>query len=107
MDALFDYTGLAKNAGVSPEQLAELESHIRRDYGSDEMMVELRMLRTLRAVRDGVVSVAAAIAEFGGSSTPRRPKRSVRAEDRLKCDAPLDIRYHSSRYSKPSETPLM
>jgi len=72
MDALFDYQKLAEDAGVSPKQLEELESLVRRDYGSDEMMVELRMLRTLRAVRDGAVSIDSAIAEFGGRSTPLR-----------------------------------
>jgi hypothetical protein len=75
MDALFDYQKLARAAGVSAKKLEQLESVVRRDYGSDEMMVELRMLRTLRAVRDGAVSIDDAIAEFGGRSTPRRGAR--------------------------------
>jgi hypothetical protein len=72
MGALFDYQKLAEDVGVSPKQLEQLESLVRRDYGSDEMMIELRMLRTLRAIREGALSIAAAIAEFGDRSRPLR-----------------------------------
>lgn len=72
MQALFDYRTLAGEAGVSTEQLAELERLVRQDYGSDEMMIELRLLRTVRAIRDGAVTVDEAIAEFARHSSPLR-----------------------------------
>jgi hypothetical protein len=72
MDALFDVSKAAEQAGVSPAQLAVLEESIRRQYGSDEMMRELRLLRTLRAIQDGAVSADDAIAEFATDAPPTR-----------------------------------
>ena len=65
MAALFDYHPLARRLGLPPEPLAELEANVRRQYGSDEMMAELRMVRTLRAIEAGGLSLKEAIAEFG------------------------------------------
>jgi hypothetical protein len=64
MYTFYDLTDLATRAGVSDAQLRELEGCVREQYGSDEMMIELRLLRTLRAIRDGAVSVADAIREL-------------------------------------------
>jgi len=77
MDALFDYHKLAEDVGVSPKQLEQLEALVRRDYGSDEMMVELRILRTLTAIRDGAVSFDEARQEFQG------PKNVYRLDEYL------------------------
>lgn len=72
MNGLFDFSELAEKAGLSPGQLQELESSIRRQYGSDEMMCQLRLLRTLRAIAERAVSVEDAIAEFADRpSAPR------------------------------------
>ena len=64
MNALFDIDKAARDAGVTDAQLTALEESIRRQYGSDEMMRELRLLRTLRAIQDGAASVEEALAEF-------------------------------------------
>lgn len=56
---------LARQFGVPVEKVAALEAVIRPHYPGDEMMIELRLVRTLSAVRDGAVSIDAAIAEFG------------------------------------------
>ena len=64
MGAMFDYSKSAGAAGVSPEQLEQLERCIRQQYGSDEMLIELRMLRTLRAVQEGAVSIDDAIRDL-------------------------------------------
>ena len=72
MQTLFDYAKLAGEAGVSADQLAELERLVRQDYGSDEMMIELRLLRTIQAIRDGVLSVDEALAELSAQSPPLR-----------------------------------
>jgi hypothetical protein len=72
MGVLFDVSRAAEQAGVSSAQLAALEENIRRQYGSDEMMCELRLLRTLRVIRDGAVSVEDAVAEFATDAPPTR-----------------------------------
>ena len=53
----FDYVSVADEAGIAPEQLAALEERARPDYPGDQMMFELRMLRTCNAIRRGKVSV--------------------------------------------------
>jgi DNA-directed RNA polymerase specialized sigma subunit len=64
MDALYDLPQIATQAGVSATQFRELEVCVRAQYSSDEMMIELRLLRTLRAIGDGTVSAGDAIREF-------------------------------------------
>jgi hypothetical protein len=66
MSTLFDYRTLAGQLRIGAEELAELEECVRTQYGPDEMMVELRILRTLEAVKEGALSLAEAIAEFRG-----------------------------------------
>ena len=65
MSALFDYRTLAARLGIPTEGLAELEALVRKQYGRDEMLAELRMLRTLRAIEAGALSLPEAIGEFG------------------------------------------
>ena len=65
MTAIFDYRALADRLGFSPGDLRELEACIRRQYGSDEMMFELRMVRTLLAIEEGAVTLADAVRELG------------------------------------------
>ncbi len=64
MDALYNLPEIATQAGVSAAQLRELEGCVRAQYAFDEMMIELRLLRTLRAIGDGAVSAGDAIREF-------------------------------------------
>lgn len=61
----FDYTHLAQEAGVSDADLARLKQAIRADYPGDDMLYELRLLRTCRAIRDGHSTVAEALRDFG------------------------------------------
>jgi RNA polymerase sigma factor (sigma-70 family) len=67
MSTLFDAEKEAHRAGVSVAQLRELEGYVRQQYGSDEMLAELRVLRTLRAIERGAISAASAIQEFRDS----------------------------------------
>ena len=64
MPELFNYRQLAEHLGIPAEELARLEACVRPQYGSDEMMVELRMIRTLRAIEEGAVTLSEAIAEL-------------------------------------------
>ena len=73
MQPLFDYPTLAANLNIPQERLHELESCVRRQYGSDEMMIELRLLRTLKAVQEGALTLDEAIAEFRGQGAAPSP----------------------------------
>lgn len=66
MSTLFDYRELAKRLGIAGDELGELEACVRAQYDPDEMMVELRMLRTLQAIEEGALTLAEAVAEFRG-----------------------------------------
>ena len=72
MYAYFDLATLAAAIGVSGAHLRELETCIREQYGSDEMLIELRLLRTLHAIGEGGVSEADAIRELGEAGTGGR-----------------------------------
>ena len=61
----FDYSTAAKAGGLSAGDLKRLEACIRKQHVSDDMLFELRMLRTVRAIVDGGVTVDGAIEEFG------------------------------------------
>jgi len=60
----FDHRPLARRLRLPDDQLAELEDIVRRLYHGDEMMVELRMLRTVMAIERGGVTLPQVIAEF-------------------------------------------
>ena len=57
----FDYERVAREAGITPDELAQLEAATRLDYPGDQMLFELRMLRTCKAIRDGYCTVAQAL----------------------------------------------
>jgi hypothetical protein len=52
----FDYLSVARQAGISESELIAIEQLTRADYGSDDMLFELRMLRTCNAILGGKVS---------------------------------------------------
>ena len=66
MREFFDYETLAERLGIAADQLGDLEGIVRRQYGRDQMLFELRMLRTLRAVEAGKTTLEAAVAELEG-----------------------------------------
>ena len=53
----FNFTSVAKEAGISPDKLCELCAVIRRDFPADDMLYELHVLRTCMAVRDGLIGL--------------------------------------------------
>ena len=61
----FDYRPLAAELHLTREQLQSLELSVKHDYPKDEMMQELRMLRTLRAIRDGRQTLEGVLMEAG------------------------------------------
>ena len=62
MSEYFDYEKVAREAGISPEDLEKLRHQAMDDYRGDMMMAELRLLRTCRAIRRGRCTVAEALA---------------------------------------------
>jgi len=61
MPAFFDYQTVAAEAGVSGGDLEALSQRVRADHRHDEMMFELRMLRTCTAIRDGKCTLGEAL----------------------------------------------
>ena len=49
----FDYEPIARQAGISPEQLRQLEAMFLADYPDDAMLRELHILRACNAVKSG------------------------------------------------------
>ena len=61
MSEYFDYESVATEAEISPDHLKTLRRHAEEDYPGDLMMVELRLLRTCSAVKDGRCTVNEAL----------------------------------------------
>lgn len=64
MNNYFDYQKLVDELNINPQQLKELEQLVREDYQGDEMMFELRMLRTLSAIKEGALDIKEALSSF-------------------------------------------
>ena len=64
MSSLFDYHSLAERLRIPAGQLDALERSVRAQYGCDDMMFELRMVRTLRAIEDGATTLEDALVEY-------------------------------------------
>ena len=61
---MFDYEAVAKEAGIPDDKIAALADEVRLDYPGDEMLFELRMLRTCSSIREGRATVETAIEGF-------------------------------------------
>ena len=59
----FDYEPVAKEAGLSREQLRRLEEVVGRDYPDDLMLFELHVLRACNAIRDRRITFEKAVSE--------------------------------------------
>jgi len=53
----FDYTTVAKEAGITDRDLSLIEELMRSEFPHDEMMRDLHILRACMAVRDGRITV--------------------------------------------------
>ncbi len=58
----FDYHAAAREAGVSPSQLDRLCEEIRQEFPNDDMQFELHVLRACMAIKDGKITIQAALA---------------------------------------------
>lgn len=53
---MFDLEELKRRSGLSAEQLVQLEAQIRQEFGGDELLAELHLVRVLEALRRGWIS---------------------------------------------------
>ena len=53
----FDYNKIAREAGISDEDLSAIRDAMRREFPTDDMMWELHILRACMAIRDGHLTV--------------------------------------------------
>lgn len=72
MSKFFDYERVAAEAGISPADLDALRRRVQADYANDEMMCELRLLRTCHAIAAGKCTVADALKSEERVPTPAR-----------------------------------
>ena len=57
----FNYEGVAREANIPPEKLAELSKIMRAEFPHDDMMYELHILRACMAIRDGKITLDEAL----------------------------------------------
>ena len=57
----FNYEKVAKEAGVTTTQLREIKRIMRAEFPHDQMMYELHVLRVVRAIRAGRITVEQAL----------------------------------------------
>lgn len=55
--SIFDFSAVAQEAGITPEQLQTLCDSVRREFPKDDMMYELHVLRACMAIRDGRITL--------------------------------------------------
>jgi hypothetical protein len=71
----FAFENVAREAAIPDDRLQQLCQGTRREFPHDDMMYELHVLRACMAVRDGLISVEAALA-VGSGSKERSPRRT-------------------------------
>lgn len=64
MSTLFAFETAGQRLGLPADGLRALADAVRECYAGDEMLVELRMLRTLCAIEEGAITLDQATAEF-------------------------------------------
>jgi len=60
---VFNLEEAKKESGLSAPELAQLEERVRREFEGDEMMFELHLIRVLKALKEGWVTLEEALSE--------------------------------------------
>jgi hypothetical protein len=58
---MFDLEKIKRESGLSTAELARLEEQIRREFEGDEMMFELHLIRAIKAIKEGRVTLEEAL----------------------------------------------
>ncbi len=66
----YDYERIAREAGISADDLERLCRLIRLDFPHDDMMYELHVMRACKIVRDGPYTMEQIVADLTPASTP-------------------------------------
>lgn len=61
MPRFFDYERVAREAGIADDDLNRLRESVRADHPNDDMLYELRLLRTCKAIKRGRCTIAEAL----------------------------------------------
>lgn len=60
---MFDLKKIKRESGLTPDDLARLEAKVKEEFPGDELMFELHFLRTLKALKEGWVTLEEALKE--------------------------------------------
>jgi len=60
---MFDLESLKRESGLSSEEISRLEDRVREEFKGDNMMFELHLLRILKALKEGWITLEEAMSE--------------------------------------------
>lgn len=60
---MFDLEQLKKTSGLAPDVFALVERIVRADFGDDQMMFELHLVRILQSLQRGEITLAQILPE--------------------------------------------
>jgi len=60
---IFNLEETKRESGLSASELAQLEESVRAEFQNDEMMFELHLVRALKALKEGWVTLEEALSE--------------------------------------------
>ncbi len=63
---MFDLEKIKRESGLKTDDLARIEVKIKEEFPEDELMFELHFLRTLKAIKEGWVTLEEAVQESVG-----------------------------------------
>ncbi len=66
----FDYQGVAREAGISADDLERLCRLIRQEFPGDDMLFELHVMRACKIVKDGPYPMDQIVADLAPASAP-------------------------------------
>ncbi len=64
----FDYQGVAREAGISAEDLERLCRLIRQEFPGDDMLFELHVMRACKIIKDGPYTMDQIVADLTPAS---------------------------------------
>ena len=66
----FDYQGVAREAGISAEDLERLRDLIRQEFPGDDMLFELHVMRACSIIKNGPYTMEQIVADLAPASAP-------------------------------------
>jgi len=63
---MFNLEEIKRESGLSAAELARLEEQIKREFEGDEMMFELHLIRAIKAIKKGWVTLQEALEDGEG-----------------------------------------